>query len=64
LRLSNGELFNHDQFAFFCVSIDHNRAFDISWQLAVRHQVAVTGLVVRVTAEKTGELMARSKEKN
>jgi hypothetical protein len=46
LRLSNGELFNHDQFAFFCVSIDHNRAFDISWQLAVRHQVAVTALAL------------------
>lgn len=44
LRLSNGELLNHDRFAFFYVSIDHNKLFDILWQSGVRHQVAVTAL--------------------
>jgi hypothetical protein len=64
LRLSNGELFNHDQFAFFCVSIDHNRVFDISWQLGVRHQVAVTGSGVTVTLSsvKEGEILAVATE--
>jgi hypothetical protein len=40
LGIDEGYFFNHDRFAFFQLSIDHNKLFDISWQLGVRHQVA------------------------